>query len=102
MPEINPKINSNVNIDDIKKELLDIKTGIITEINKNTQSEWSAHANWKNSSRELNGDFQISSRLVLSDKFNADKDLVKLSQQASSDKLIEVANSLKEILSEKK
>lgn len=61
-------------------------------------TEWSAHANWKNKSSSLLGDYDFSSRLRIPQKADVHPMLEKVINDSSNERFIEVANSLKKIM----
>ncbi len=63
-------------------------------------SSWSAHANWKSSSK-LIGDFDIQSTLSLPEGVGTPTEFVKLMGDASSENLLEVAKSLTSLMADK-
>ncbi len=60
-------------------------------------TEWSAHANWKSSSRVFD-DYDFSSRLRLPEKVDVHPLLERVINDSSSDRFLEVANSLKTMM----
>jgi hypothetical protein len=67
------------------------------QLNPVADSDWSAHARWKSSSKSLPGDFDLSSSVS---RVGSIKQIDQLIADSSSAKLIEVAKSLKQTLKE--
>jgi hypothetical protein len=79
----------------LKKQIAEIKDpgGI-----RAGSSEWKVSAEWKNKSKEFPGEYRIDSQLILPEKFDAIAHIQRLSNDVSSSKFIEVAKSLKEVV----
>lgn len=61
-------------------------------------TDWSAHAKWSSGSRELLGDFDLSTKIGLP---ATAAQLDKIIAETTSTRFLEVARSLKEMLAEK-
>lgn len=84
--------------DDIVKELQALRTELqASSIARD--SEWSAHAKWKSSSKFLDGEFALTSHLAKPQ----DRDqLNNLITESSSEAFVNVARSLSSLMAEKK
>ena len=88
-----------ISTEEIRSELVSLRTEIGRLGFAKAHSDWSAHADWSSSSKALEGQFSLATKI--GNPAEAIQ-LEKIMNDASSDRFLEVAKSLNSLLKESK
>ena len=91
-----------MSLEEIRGELAELRAamGQLAQARVFKETEWSAHANWKNKSRNLLGDYDFSSRFSVPEGVEMPALLENVINDSSNERFLQVANSLAKLLKE--